>query len=98
MGVTLPFYGLKNTKELWEKLKYLFLNEDELRGHILENELMPLHPSKLKNIQQIFSKLKFLSKQFKQCGIDKNDEHLVLSIMRKLAQNYQGLYPPFTLG
>ena len=92
------FEGRKNTKELWEKLKSLFWNEDELRGHILENDPIALHPSKLKNIQQIFSKFKILSMQFKQCGIDKNDEQFVLSIMRKLAQNYQRLYPLFTLG
>ena len=85
------YYVLKdfeNTKELWEKLKSLFRNEDELRGHILENDMIALHPNRLKTIQQIFSKFKFLSMQFKQCGIDKNDEQLVLSIMRKLAQNY----------
>ena len=84
----LCFEGLKNTKELWEKLKSLFQNDDELRGHILENDMIALHPNRLKTIQQIFSKFKFLSMQFKQCGIDKNDEQLVLSIMRKLAQNY----------
>ena len=43
-------YGLKTPKELWEKLKSLFGKQDELRGHILENELIELHPNNFKNI------------------------------------------------
>ena len=34
--------GIKTPKEVWEKLEYLFGKQDELRGHIFENELIAL--------------------------------------------------------
>ena len=37
--------GLRTPKEAWEKLEVLFGKQDELRGHILENELVALHPN-----------------------------------------------------
>ena len=32
--------GLKTPKEYWEKQKFLFGKQDELWGHIFENELI----------------------------------------------------------
>ena len=52
--------GLKTPKEAWEKLDSLFNKQDELRGHILENELVALHPSSFATIDQFFSKFKSL--------------------------------------
>ena len=43
--------GLKTPKEAWEKLKFLFGKQDELRGHILENELIALQPSSFETIK-----------------------------------------------
>ena len=43
--------GLKTSKEVWDKLESLFVKYDELRGHILENELIALHPNNLETIQ-----------------------------------------------
>ena len=40
--------GLRNPKEYWEKLEFLFGKQDELWGHILENELIALHLSSLR--------------------------------------------------
>ena len=37
--------GLKTPKESWEELKCLFGKQDDIQGHILENELISLHPS-----------------------------------------------------
>ena len=34
--------GLLTPKEVWEKLKSLFGKHDNMRGHILENELIAL--------------------------------------------------------
>ena len=61
--------GLRNPKESWEKLEVLFGKQYELRGHILENELIALHPSSFETIQQFFTKFKFLALQCRQCRI-----------------------------
>ena len=66
--------GLKNLKEVWDKLGSLFDRKDELRGHILKNEMIALQPNNFKNIQHFFSKFKSLVMQSKQCRIDKKDE------------------------
>ena len=46
--------GLRTPRETWEKLESLFNKQDELRGHILENELVSLHPSSFDTIEQFF--------------------------------------------
>ena len=56
--------GLKTLKEVWDKLEYLFCKHGELRGHIIENVLVALHPSNFEKIQQFFTKFKSL---FMQC-------------------------------
>ena len=60
--------GLRNPRESWEKLDSLFKKQDELRGHILKNELVSLHPNSFETIEQFFSKFKSLVHQCKQCG------------------------------
>ena len=52
--------GLKTLKEYLENLKSLFGKQDELQGHILENELIALQLSSFKTIQQFFTKFKSL--------------------------------------
>ena len=47
--------GLKNLKpnnlkQVWDKLESLFREKEELRGHILENELVALQPSNFDTI------------------------------------------------
>ena len=46
--------GLKHPREVWKKLESLFGKKDDMRGHILENELITLHPNKFETIQQFF--------------------------------------------
>ena len=58
--------GLKTPKEVWDNLKYLFGKKDELKSHILENELIELHPNNFETIQQLFSKFKSILMQCKQ--------------------------------
>ena len=36
--------GLKTPKEVWDNIESLFGNHDELRGHILENDIIALQP------------------------------------------------------
>ena len=52
--------GLRTPREAWEKLDRLFNKQDELRGYILENELVSLHPSNFETIDQFFTKFKSL--------------------------------------
>ena len=66
--------GHMTPKEAWEKLEYLFGKQDELRGHILENEIISLEPSSFESIQQFFTKYKSLVLQCKQCGLERKDE------------------------
>ena len=42
--------GLITTKEAWDKIQSLFGKQYDLRGHILENELIALQPISFKNI------------------------------------------------
>ena len=42
---------LRTPREAWQKLDSLFNKQDELRGHILENELVSLHPSSFDTIE-----------------------------------------------
>ena len=39
--------GLITPKEVWENIESLFGKQDELRGHIMENELIALQPKNL---------------------------------------------------
>ena len=43
--------GLKTPREVWMKIKYLFGKKYEMRGNILENELIALQPSSFETIQ-----------------------------------------------
>ena len=51
---------LKTPREVWLKLESMFGNKDEIRGHILENELIALQPNNFETIQHFFSKSKSL--------------------------------------
>ena len=48
--------GIKNPKEAWDNIESLFGKQDEIRGHLLENELIALKPSSFETIQQFFLK------------------------------------------
>ena len=62
--------GLRTPREAWEKLEDLFGKQDELRGHLLENEQVAVHPIKFKTIDRFFTKFKSLELQCRQCRID----------------------------
>ena len=82
----------------WENIESLFVKQYELRGHILENELIALQPSSFESIQQLFTKLKSLVLQCKQCGIERKDEQLVLSVLSKLGLEFSIFVSTFHFG
>ena len=61
----------KTPNEAWTILEGLFGKQDDMRGHILEVELLTLDPKIFDNIQDFFTKFKDLLSQLKDCGVDK---------------------------
>jgi hypothetical protein len=61
----------KTPNEAWKNLEGLFGKYDEMRGQILEVELLILDPKSFDNIQYFFTKFKDLLSQLKACGVDK---------------------------
>ena len=80
--------SLTSPKEVWEKLESLFGKTDELRGHHLENELISLSLAHYDTIQDFFTKFKSLVLQLKQCGIEKKEYKMILSILSKLGPEF----------
>ena len=80
--------SIATPKGFWLRLESLFGKTDEMRGHHLENELISLSPVHYETIQDFFTKFKSLVLQLNQCGIEKKDEQLILSILSKLGPNY----------
>lgn len=52
--------GCKSPNEVWTTLETLFGKQDEMRGHILENEINLLGPKSFDNIQDFSTKFKAL--------------------------------------
>jgi hypothetical protein len=67
-------------------LEGLFGKQDEMRGHMMEAELLTLDPKIFDNIQDFFTKFKDLLSQLKACGVDKSKEEkqMVLTILSKI--------------
>ena len=90
--------GLRTPKETWYNLEYLFGKKDEIWGHILENDLIVLQPNSFEYIKQLFTKYKSLVLQCKQCGLERKNEQLVLSMLRKLVSEYSVFVSTFHFG
>ena len=95
LGILFHLEGLRTPKEAWENIESFFGKQDELRGNILENELITLQPSSFKSIQEFFTKYKSLVLQCKKCGLERKDEQLVLPILRKLGSEYSSFVSTF---
>ena len=54
---------IEDSREAWENLDSFFNTQDEIRGYILENELVSLHPSNFETIEQLFTKINSLALQ-----------------------------------
>ena len=80
--------GLKTPKEVWDKLASLFDKQDDLRIYQLEDELISLHPTNFKTLNDFFTKFKHIVFQLKLCKVEKEDDQLILSILSKLGADY----------
>jgi hypothetical protein len=80
----------KTPNEAWKILEGLFGKQDEMRGHMLEVELLTLDPKRFDNIQDFFTKFKDLLSQLKACGVDKSAEEkqMVLTILSKIGPEF----------
>ena len=80
--------GLNTPKEFWDKLSSLFEKQDDMRIYQLKNELISLHPSNFKTLNDFFTKFKHLVFQLKLCKVEKEDDKLILSILSKISADY----------
>jgi hypothetical protein len=79
----------KNPNEAWITLEGLFGKQDEMRGHMVEVELLTLDQQSLDNLQYFFTKFNDLLSQLKACGVDKSKEkQMVLTILSKLGPEF----------
>jgi hypothetical protein len=80
----------KTPNEVGTTIKGLFGKWDDMRGHMLEVELLTLDPKRFENIQDFFTKYKDLMSQLKACGVDKSKEvkQMVLNILSKLGPEF----------
>ena len=60
----------KTPNEIWTTLEGLFGNHDEMRGHMIEVELNTLDPKSFDNIQDFFTKFKYLILRLESSYID----------------------------
>jgi hypothetical protein len=67
-------YSCKTPNEARNTLEGLFGKHDEMRGHMLDVELLTLDPKSFDNLQYFFTKYKDLLSQLKACGVDKSKE------------------------
>jgi hypothetical protein len=76
----------KTPNEAWNILEGIFGKQDEMRGHMLEVDLLTLDPKSFNNIQYFFTKFKDLLSQLKACGVNKSKEQkqMVLTILSKI--------------
>jgi hypothetical protein len=80
----------KTPNEVWTTMEGIFGKQDEMRGHILEVELLTLDPKTFDNLQDFFTKYKDLLSQLKACGVDKpkEEKQMVPTIISKLGMEY----------
>jgi hypothetical protein len=80
----------KTPNEAWKTLEGLFGKQDEMRGHMLEVDLLTLDLKSFENIQDFFTKFKDLLSQLRACGADKSKEEkqMVLIILSKLGLEF----------
>jgi hypothetical protein len=80
----------KTSNEAWTILEGIFGKKDDMRGHMLEVELLTLDQKIFENIQYFFTKFKDLMSQLKACGVDKSKEEkqMVLTILSNLGHEF----------
>jgi hypothetical protein len=83
-------YSCKTPNESLTTLEWIFGKHDEMRGHMLEVEMLTLDPKSFDNIQYFFTKFKVLLSQLKACGVDKSKEEkqMVLTILSNIGLEF----------
>jgi hypothetical protein len=76
----------KTPNEAWTTMEGIFGKKYEKRGHFLEVQFLTLDPKNFNNLQDLFTKYKYLLSQLKACGVDKSKEEkqMVVTILSKL--------------
>ena len=69
-------------------LEGLFGKQDEMRVHQLENELISLSATHFNNLQEYFTNFKSLLIELDACGVKKEEDQVILSILSKLGPEY----------
>jgi hypothetical protein len=69
-------------------LEGLFGKQDAMRVHQLENELISLSQIHFRKMQELFTKFKSLLIELNSCGVTKEEEQLIISILSKLGPEY----------
>jgi hypothetical protein len=71
-------------------LEGIFGKQDEMRGHMMEVELLTLDPKIFDNIQYFFTKFKDLLSKLKACGVDKSKEEkqMFLTILSNIGPKF----------
>src|SRR5277367_760021 len=80
--------GATTPDAVWTTLEGLFGKQDEMRVHQLENELISLSPIHFSNLKEFFTKFKSLLIELDACGVNKEEDQLILSILSKLGPEY----------
>jgi hypothetical protein len=80
----------KTPNEALTTLEGIFGKQYEMRGHMMEVELLTLDPKIFDNIQDFFTKFKDLMSKIKAYGVDKSKEEkkMVLTILSKLGPEF----------
>eukprot|EP00253_Pinus_taeda_P034319 PITA_34319 len=73
---------------VWTTLEGLFGKQDEMRVHQLENEIISLIPTHFNEMQEYFTKFESLLIELDACGVKKEEDQLILSILLKLGPEY----------
>jgi hypothetical protein len=84
------FSTCKTPNTIQTTLESLFGKKDHMRGHMLEVELNTLDSKSFDNIQDLFTKFKYLILILASNGIDKSKQvdQLILTILAKLGPKY----------
>jgi hypothetical protein len=82
--------SFKTPNEIWTTMGGIFDEKYDMRGHMLEVELLALNLKRFENIQDFFTRYKDLLMQLKACGVHKSKEEkrMVLTILSKLGPDY----------
>jgi hypothetical protein len=80
----------KTLNEAWTTLEGIFGKNDEMRGHMMEVDLLTLYPKIFDNIQDFITKFKDLLSLLKASRVDKSKEEKqkVLTILSKLVPEF----------